>query len=279
MVAKTLTKAAQVAEESHIKQNHLHSHKQSFQPGDVMSSATIKEILDKSERTDGHHRYFDDDSLPYYYYDDYFPTPAPQSDDYYDDYFPTPAPQSDDYYDDYFPTPAPQSDDYHDDYFPTPAPQSYNPSPSLNPTSTSPKDFSLVGQGFCYDQSYQYYSFVQSDYLHAHTRDTHCLDWCSQNPHPDLVGVEIYRSTNAVYCRCSFSKGVSEINPESDYSPTAWGVYDGYSGVGAIEIADGDSNVVCYRYEVSFCVALLVVKCLKFIPSNLTLQPILSYLN
>ena len=249
MVAKTLTKAAQVAEESHIKQNHLHSHKQSFQPGDVMSSATVKEILDKSERTDGHHRYFDDDSLPYYYYDDYFPTPAPQS------------------------------DDYHDDYFPTPAPQSYNPSPSLNPTSSSAKDFSLVGQGFCYDQSYQYYSFVQSDYLHAHTRDTHCLDWCSQNPHPDLVGVEIYRSTNAVYCRCSFSKGVSEINPESDYSPTAWGVYDGYSGVGAIEIADGDSNVVCYRYEVSFCVALLVVKCLKFIPSNLTLQPILSYLN
>ena len=126
----------------------------------------------------------------------------------------------------------------------------------------------MVGQGFCYDQSNQYYSWVESSYLPAHTSDTYCLDWCSQNPHPDLVGVEIYRSTKAVYCRCSFSRGFAKSIPETDYSPAAWGVYDGYSGVGTIVMADGDSNVVCYRNEVSVYVVMLLFKCLKFIPSN-----------
>ena len=188
MVTKPFTKATQVFKESDAKNNRLHSPHQSFQTGDSMSSSNIKEISDKSDQADGKRRFFDDDSLPYYYYDDYFPTQAPRSDDIQDDNYPTPDPQSDDYY----PTPGPESDDYQDDYFTTPAPlpvpslqPSYSPT-SPNPTSSFVKDFSLAGQGFCYDWSYEYYPFIQSHYLPAHTNDTYCLDWCSQNPHPYL---------------------------------------------------------------------------------------------
>lgn len=146
---------------------------------------------------------------------------------------------------------------------------SYSPTSSFNPTNSLVEDFSLVGQGFCYDQSNQYYSWVESSYLPAHTSDTYCLDWCSQNPHPDLVGVEIYRWTNLMYCLCDFNGGIPDIIQKTDYSPAAWGLKRNQSGVGGIEMANGDSNAVCYRYAVSVYIAVLNEKgLLAFIPSN-----------
>jgi hypothetical protein len=109
----------------------------------------------------------------------------------------------------------------------------------------------MVGQGYCLDESYQWYSSVLSDSLPIRTKDTYCLDWCSQNPHPNLVGVEVYRFSYGVYCLCDFSEGVPDGINTTDYRPSAYGVNDGFDGIGAILTSDGPSHSVCYRYDVS----------------------------
>jgi hypothetical protein len=77
-----------------------------------------------------------------------------------------------------------------------------------------------------------------------------CLNWCSQNPHPDLVGVEVYRGKDYMICFCDFSGGIPDDLNVTDYSPAAYQLYE-YEGVGSIETSDGYSNAVCYSYDVS----------------------------
>ncbi|KAL7481538.1 hypothetical protein ACHAW6_007218 [Cyclotella cf. meneghiniana] len=143
----------------------------------------------------------------------------------------------------------PPSDLCSGTYVPTPSPPTNAPTASLNPTSTLVKHFSWVGEGSCFDDSYQYYSYVASDYLPPRTKDTYCLDWCSQNPHPDLVGVMVIGWAYQ-YCRCLFSDGgLDDINI-TDYTPAAGWEFDYYDGTGAIVAADGYNYSVCYRYDV-----------------------------
>lgn len=146
-----------------------------------------------------------------------------------------------------------QTADFNNDSSPTLVPTvspSYSPTASLIPTSNSVKYFSQVGQGYCQDQSNEFYSFITSTGLPARTTDTYCINWCLQNPHPDLVGVEIEHYDNDVYCVCDFSGGLPLDINLSDYHPDAdW--YDNYDGVGAIFTTDGDPGIVCYRYDVS----------------------------
>ncbi len=141
-----------------------------------------------------------------------------------------------------------------DDFMvPTQAPTispSHTPTLSLNPTSALVHDFSMIGKGYCLDESQQWYSYIYSDILPVHTKDSYCLEWCSQNLHPDLVGVEVVRYTDSVYCYCDFSGRVPHTIDLTDYSPAALSEYD-YNGVGVILEAYGYSGAACYRYDVS----------------------------
>ncbi|KAL7479768.1 hypothetical protein ACHAW6_005488 [Cyclotella cf. meneghiniana] len=147
----------------------------------------------------------------------------------------------------------PPSDLCDGTYVPTPSPPTYAPTTSLNPTSNLVRNFSWVRQGYCFDDSYQYYSGVESDYLPAPTKDTYCIDWCSQNPHPDLVGVEVYCGLEGVSCLCIFSGGIPDDIEITDYHPAAafYRDYEFDDGVGAVLAADEDSDAVCYCYDVS----------------------------
>ncbi len=95
---------------------------------------------------------------------------------------------------------------------------------------------------------------MESPYLPARTTDTYCLDWCSQNPHPDLVGVEVYRGSDGVYCVCDFSGGFPVDFDFTKYSPAAREYYYLYSGTGAILESNGYDDFKCYRYDVSISV-------------------------
>jgi hypothetical protein len=114
------------------------------------------------------------------------------------------------------------------------------------------KDFSFVGQGWCVDKSERWYSSVVSPVLPISKPDSYCLNWCSQNPHPDLVGVEVYRSSPEMRCLCDFSGQVPDVINVTDYSPAADELSD-FDGVGAIELSDGTEEALCYCYDVSIC--------------------------
>lgn len=105
--------------------------------------------------------------------------------------------------------------------------------------------FSRVGQGFCLDAWSKNYSYIkgvgQSSY-------TECLDYCSQNPNPGLVGAS-YDSTHTE-CYCMFSPDVPLSIGLWDYIPDAQeSVIDaGFNGVAR---SDSTSGVVCYQNMVS----------------------------
>jgi len=137
---------------------------------------------------------------------------------------------------------------------PTPSPTvspSYSPTTSLYPTSSLVDDFSWVGVGSCVDESYNYYSSFISNYLPARTKDMYCLDWCSQNALPDLVGVEVWQLTFETYCLCSFSGGLPYGLNYSDYYPAAEFDIGYWYGVGPIMTSFGWDDTSCYRYNVS----------------------------
>jgi hypothetical protein len=144
---------------------------------------------------------------------------------------------------------------FFDDFVePTPSPTvspSYSPTASLNPTSSLVEDFTWVGEGSCVDESYNSYSSFISGFLPARKTDTYCLDWCSQNPLPNLVGVEVWQYTYATYCLCSFSDGLPHGLNFSDYHPAAEDAYWFWYGVGPIQASIGYNNTSCYRYNVS----------------------------
>jgi len=112
------------------------------------------------------------------------------------------------------------------------------------------KDFSLVGEGFCLDESNNLYSCIYSAVLPLSTTDTYCLSWCSENPHPDFVGVEVDKYSYGLFCYCLFSGVVPQDDIDlSDYHPEAGGYDFDYPGVGAIQTADESYDTVCYRYD------------------------------
>jgi hypothetical protein len=172
------------------------------------------------------------------------------------------------------------------DYFvePTLSPTvlpSFSPTMSLNPTSSLVDDFSLIGDGYCLDESFNYYSSYISSPLPSRYTDTYCLDWCSQNPLPDLVGVQVKYMDYSTYCSCLFSGGLPLGLNMSDYSPAAE-FADGFEyGVGPIQTSWGYNNTLCYRYDVSSCVVLLVSSYLfelhilpfSFLQSSNPIQP------
>ena len=143
---------------------------------------------------------------------------------------------------------------------PTPSPTlspSYSPTSSLNPTSSLVKDFSFVGQGWCRDSSYNYYSFYYGRFSVRHTY-TYCLDWCSQNALPDLVGVEVNYEFDSLGCACLFSGGLPPGLNYSDYSPPAENSEGFWDGDGPILTSWGYNDTLCYRYDVSICVVSCV---------------------
>ncbi len=137
---------------------------------------------------------------------------------------------------------------------PTPSPTvspSYSPTLSLSPTRSMVKDFSLVGDGQCVDESYSLYPSMSSSVFPARYTDIYCLDWCSQNP-SNLVGVEVNYEEYSAYCSCLFSGGLPFGLKYSDYSPPAAKDAGFLWGVGPILTSRGYNNgILCYRYDVS----------------------------
>lgn len=110
----------------------------------------------------------------------------------------------------------------------------------------SASDFSYFGEGQCsYSSGYQYRVIKNAGVvepvnswlvpLPITTTDEYYLDWCSQNDHPDLVGVSVYRDWK-VDCRCLFSGGrPTDLGP-SDYNPPGYyGSEDALVGEGAVQ--------------------------------------------
>lgn len=118
-------------------------------------------------------------------------------------------------------------------------------------TSGLVEGFSFVGQGWCYGASGVWYSNVASFYLPPETSDTDCINWCAQVPHPNLVGVEVYRDSQKVRCYCDFSGGRVPADVDiSDYTPAAETSYV-HLGTGPVMRTDGLSEGMCYRNDVS----------------------------
>lgn len=105
--------------------------------------------------------------------------------------------------------------------------------------------FSEVGEGYCLDSLGRYYSSIVSWSDPAST--IACDYWCLQNPHPNLVGMEIL----FYQCSCLFSGGIPNgitwysYNPSGSQSLTR-------PAVGPIMSTKsfGDGRF-CYRYTVS----------------------------
>jgi hypothetical protein len=134
--------------------------------------------------------------------------------------------------------------------FETPEPTS-SPSLSSAPSTGPVEGFTYVGEGFCVDSEYEYYSFFGTYFFDANDND--CVKWCSQVQHADSVGVSTYYwGDGTMDCYCLFSGGLPGDVVYTDYSPSAEWYYSYYSGVGHVQNTTGTSGVSCYQYDVSF---------------------------
>eukprot|EP00956_Cyclotella_meneghiniana_P024254 scaffold48469_cov36-Cyclotella_meneghiniana.AAC.2 len=116
----------------------------------------------------------------------------------------------------------------------------------LNYTFTSPlAGFSRVGTGYCLNREEDYYSQLSVDWP-GDVTDYDCLNWCSQVPHEDLVGVEIDYDSDT--CWCDFSGGIPSDIEYTDYDPSADDEYIDY-GVDVVLSSDGTHGVSCYRND------------------------------
>ncbi|KAL7486909.1 hypothetical protein ACHAW6_012504, partial [Cyclotella cf. meneghiniana] len=137
---------------------------------------------------------------------------------------------------------------------PTNFPTTKNPTthPTNFPTK-SPK-FSLLGTGACVSSSDSGYNYYEVSKLPEETTDTYCMTWCGQNPHNNLVGLEVRRGFIArpfyVNCFCLFSgKLPIEISANS-YNPTASGSYNDSEATGEIsKVADAVFWSKCYKWS------------------------------
>jgi hypothetical protein len=112
-------------------------------------------------------------------------------------------------------------------------------------TSNLPPGFSFVGKGYCLDSHKRLYSYL-GEVFAPNISDTECLSWCSQVPHPDLVGGEIDRRLSYTLCNCNFGGGripsdvaYADYNPDATHNETE-------PGVGEIRSSQGDPIEVCY---------------------------------
>ncbi|KAL7502866.1 hypothetical protein ACHAXN_000749, partial [Cyclotella atomus] len=103
------------------------------------------------------------------------------------------------------------------------------------------------GKGYCLDSHKRLYSYL-GEVFAPNISDTECLSWCSQVPHPDLVGGEIDRRLSYTLCNCNFGGGripsdvaYADYNPDATHNETE-------PGVGEIRSSQGDPIEVCYRY-------------------------------
>jgi hypothetical protein len=139
--------------------------------------------------------------------------------------------------------------------FETPEP-TLSPSLSSAPSIGPVQGFTYVGEGWCQDSEYQYYSYFSTYFFDANDND--CMKWCSQVQHADFVGVEVYDygvdddDDGTMECYCLFSGGLPGDVNETDYSPSAEWYSSYYSGVGPVQNSTGWYGYSCYRYHVSF---------------------------
>lgn len=71
------------------------------------------------------------------------------------------------------------------------------------------------------------------------------MDYCSQNPNADLVGVEHGSGFGESFCHCLFSGGVPSSISLSDYEPTA-DSQSSQAGVGIITKSTLGGTIQCY---------------------------------
>jgi hypothetical protein len=150
--------------------------------------------------------------------------------------------------------------------------------PTLAPTPPALiEGFTYVGEKSCVDASGNEYSYINVEFP-LPSNDNECIKWCSQNLHPDFVGVQIdydYESSE-LFCDCLFSGGLPNgINPRVDYSPAAF-EFESFDGSGPVQSFPGPYRLICYRYNVScrsssFVSALLLLLHPLFITTSSSL--------
>ena len=137
---------------------------------------------------------------------------------------------------------------------PSSQPSSFSPfMPSEEPSSDAPsgqpssKPFSLYGQGYCHSASDRPYNYIKGNEIPTSTIDDgDCIEWCLQNPLPDLVGMNIYRDSSVAICYCLFDVYPVPVSP-SDYSPIAHQTGSAQpEAMGPIQRTNGNESVLCY---------------------------------
>ena len=117
----------------------------------------------------------------------------------------------------------------------------------------------MIGQGRALDASSERYPYITSGDIASATlpTDGDCIDYCLQNSHPDLVGVEVYRNSGDVNCRCLFSGTVPGSIDLTTYDPDAASSSSVETGTGVIQSILPTADVTCYRNEVRHDVMLI----------------------
>jgi hypothetical protein len=93
---------------------------------------------------------------------------------------------------------------------------------------------------------------VSSGTLLSSTSHTYCHNWCAQNPHGRLVGIEVYTNpfSLSVFCGCLFNEftpsgiGVTSYIPAALYSSN-----NPWAGVGKVVSSAGSGGYVCYQVQ------------------------------
>jgi hypothetical protein len=78
-----------------------------------------------------------------------------------------------------------------------------------------------------------------------------CIEWCSQNLHPDFVGTSEFQTPDVSLCSCLFSGGLPKDIAATDYTPEVFVNFTvpGFGPVQAVQFYGAASY--CYRYDVS----------------------------
>jgi hypothetical protein len=125
------------------------------------------------------------------------------------------------------------------------------PTPTVS-TATSPapvEGFTFIGNGLCQDSTNSFYSEVAAMLPYANGNE--CIEWCSQNLHPDFVGTSEYKTPDGSLCSCLFSGGLPEDIAATDYIPEVYINFTN-SGFGPVQAFQFyGAATYCYQYDVS----------------------------